>query len=90
MSDSAANPAPGFAKHPGYEVKLEPVAQMMTVELAGREIARSNNAVLLTETKHRPVWYMPLADVDAQFITATDTQTYCPFKGHASYWSVSV
>ena len=43
----------------------------------------------VTETKHHPVWYLPLADVDAASIAATDHSTYCPFKGHASYWSLT-
>jgi uncharacterized protein (DUF427 family) len=30
-----------------------------------------------------------MADVDASLIEATDHSTYCPFKGQASYWSVS-
>jgi hypothetical protein len=32
--------------------------------------------------------YVPLADVDPAMITATDHQTYCPYKGEASYWSL--
>jgi uncharacterized protein (DUF427 family) len=41
------------------------------------------------ESRHQPVWYLPLADVDAAALEATDHTTYCPFKGHASYWSVT-
>lgn len=85
-----ANPAPGFVKHPDYEVNLVPVAEEMVVKAGEQVIARSNRAVELQETRHRPVWYMPLEDVDSSLITATETDTYCPFKGHASYWSVTL
>ncbi|MEM9620172.1 MAG: DUF427 domain-containing protein [Pseudomonadota bacterium] len=83
-----SNPAPGFEKHPNYEVNMVPIAEELLVKVGDQVIARSQRAVELQETKHRPVWYMPLADVDANLIKPTSTDTYCPFKGHASYWSV--
>lgn len=84
-----ANPAPGFAKHPGYAVDIIPQDTEVVVRLGDTEIARSRRAVLVEETRHRPVWYMPLEDIDNSLIEASDTDTYCPFKGHASYWSVN-
>ena len=84
-----ANPAPGFEKHPNYAVNITPQDVEVVVRIADTEIARSRRAVLVEETKHRPVWYMPLEDVNNTLIEATDTDTYCPFKGHASYWSVT-
>jgi uncharacterized protein (DUF427 family) len=91
MSDSvSANPAPGFAKHPGYEVVIEPLTATLTVRVGNHTIAESTRAVSVLETRHRPVWYIPLEDINASCITATDTDTYCPFKGHASYFSVTI
>lgn len=84
-----ANPAPGFAKHPDYEVNIEPLDGTLEVRVGDTVIASSQRAVTLLETRHRPVWYMPLDDVDAGCIEPTDTDTFCPFKGHASYWSVT-
>jgi len=83
-----ANPAPGFEQHPNYAVDITPRQTEVVVRIGDQEIARSRRAVLVEETKHRPVWYLPLQDVDQNLIKATDTSTYCPFKGHASYWSV--
>ncbi len=85
-----ANPAPGFVKHPDYEVKIEPLDAHMQVKVGDTVIADSRRAVSVLETRHRPVWYMPLDDVHADLISATQTDTFCPFKGHASYWSVTV
>ena len=82
------NPAPGFVKHPNYLVAIEPLESPLQVTVGTTVIATSHRAVCVTETKHRPVWYMPLDDIQANSITPTDTQTYCPFKGKASYWSV--
>ena len=83
-----ANPAPGFEKHPDYLVTVTPLEGTLSVKLNGTTIARSKRAVVLNETRHRPVWYMPLADIDVAFTEPTDTRTFCPFKGYASYWSV--
>lgn len=33
--------------------------------------------------------YIPIADVQQDRLTRTDTSTYCPFKGDASYYSVT-
>ncbi len=87
---ASPNPAPGFQKHPNYEVRIEPLDGELTVEVDGTLVGSSSRAVQLLETKHRPVWYMPLEDLDPSLIEATDTDTFCPFKGHASYWSVKL
>jgi uncharacterized protein (DUF427 family) len=36
------------------------------------------------------VQYIPLDDVDKSLLERTDTATYCPFKGDASYYSIPV
>ena len=85
-----ANPAPGFDKHPGYEVNIEPLNAQLEVRVGDTVVAKSDRAVAVSETKHRPVWYVPMEDVDASLIEATDTETFCPFKGYASYWAITL
>ena len=82
------NPAPGFNKHPGYQVEITPLPGQVVVRVGEQEIACSDRALAVTETRHHPVWYLPFADVDQTLLSPTATSTYCPFKGHASYWSV--
>ena len=36
-----------------------------------------------------PCYYVPIADVDQSLLRPSDTHTYCPYKGEASYFSVS-
>jgi uncharacterized protein (DUF427 family) len=36
------------------------------------------------------VYYLPPADVQMQYLTPTPRQTFCEFKGRASYWTISV
>ncbi len=84
-----ANPAPGFEKHPDHRVDISPFEGRVTVHLGGTQIAASERALQLDESRYGPVYYLPLEDVDQTLLTPTDTDTYCPFKGHASYWSIS-
>ena len=88
MGITVSNPAPGFQKHPNYEVTIEPLGQHVEVRAGSTVIAQSDDAVLLNETKHRPTWYIPRKDLVANVIQASETDTYCPFKGHASYWHI--
>lgn len=46
--------------------------------------------MLLHESNILPVLYVPEADIDLDLLTPTETSTHCPFKGDASYWSITV
>lgn len=81
--------APGFEKHPNYQVEITPTTDHIQVFVGDRLIADSQRPLRVIESKHHPVWYLPLADVRADAIAATDHSTYCPFKGHARYWSIT-
>jgi len=87
--DDMSKPAPGFQAHPDYQVQIEPSTAHVQARVGATIIADSHAALKLTETRHRPVWYLPLADVDQALLTRTEKSTYCPFKGHASYWTIT-
>jgi uncharacterized protein (DUF427 family) len=53
-------------------------------------VADSTQAHLLFETQHLPVYYFPRSDVRMDLMTPTDHHTFCPYKGDASYWTVTV
>ena len=42
------------------------------------------------ELGHAPVYYVPAGDVRMDLMTPTDEGTHCPYKGDASYWSLTV
>ena len=74
---------------PDYAVAISPAdGVQVTVTLGDKQIASSKNALLVQETRHDDVYYLPREDVDMASLTATDLSTYCPFKGHANYWSL--
>ncbi len=50
----------------------------------------TTRAQLLYETGIGPRVYAPLADYTAELLTPTDATSHCPFKGDASYWTITV
>ncbi|MFP8881865.1 MAG: DUF427 domain-containing protein [Myxococcota bacterium] len=79
-----------YHKYPEYRVDLEPHPGRVRVTFSGEIIADSVRAVVLNETKHAPVIYIPREDVRMSHLEGTDHQTFCPFKGEAAYWSIRV
>jgi uncharacterized protein (DUF427 family) len=51
----------------------------------GTVVAESDDTVVV-EGNH----YFPAASVDAALLRPSDTQTVCPWKGTASYWTLEV
>ena len=60
----------------------------MIVRLGGATVADSTATLVLQEADYPAVRYIPLADVDQALLAPSDTSTYCPYKGDASYWSI--
>lgn len=84
----AANPAPGFAKHPDHTITLEPLGRRVTVSADGIELAASDDALLMREGRYPPVVYIPFGGISFDRLVRTGSSTHCPFKGDASYWRV--
>lgn len=85
-----SNPAPGFNKHPDHRVAIMPSSRHVRVRVGDEVIADTRAPLLVEESRHDAVWYIPPRDVRTDHLVATDTSTYCPFKGHASYVSVAI
>ena len=74
---------------PDHPITIEPTAQQVTVTAGNQVIARSDNALTLREASYPPVQYVPIDDVDRSALRPTDHETYCPYKGDASYFTVT-
>ena len=72
-------------EHFDGRIRLTPIEGTVTVLVDGREVARSNAALLLEERGLPPRRYLPLAAFDAALLSPSDRTTYCPWKGDASY-----
>jgi uncharacterized protein (DUF427 family) len=73
----------------GHPITIEPTQGRVQVRVNGELVADTTAALELREATIPAVQYIPIADVQQDRLTRTDTSTYCPFKGDASYYSVT-
>ena len=85
-----SGPGPGFVKNPDHYVRVEPSPRRVRAVIGGETIADSTRMSLLHEANHLPVYYFPLEDVRLDLMAKTDTSTHCPYKGDASYRSLTL
>ena len=85
----SANNAPGWKSHPDHRITTQPAGTRVRVTFSGEVIADSREAVRMDEGSYPAVYYLPRKDVKVQRLVRTTHTTYCPFKGHASYYTLS-
>src|SRR5215469_12999877 len=74
------------ATHP---ITIRPTAGRVTVRIGGVKVAETASALSLAESSYPVVQYIPIEDVDQSLLSRTATESYCPFKGEASYYTVT-
>jgi uncharacterized protein (DUF427 family) len=79
----------GHPRDPYTRIDVRRSARHVHVELAGHPIIDTHRPFLLLETGLQVRYYIPVDDVDWSYCRQTDTETVCPYKGRARYWSVS-
>ena len=84
---------PGWKKYPDHRITTKPAGVRVRVKLEGEVIADTRDAIELREsmggsTVAPVVYYLPRKDVKMERLARTSRETYCPFKGQASYYSL--
>lgn len=80
---------PVLEPSPAHPITITPTGRRVTVRVNGDVVADTEDALTLQESTYPAVQYLPLTDVAPGVLTRSDTQTYCPFKGDASYYDVA-
>ena len=75
-------------RDPYHRVDILASSRHVRVEVDGVTVAESSRPHILFETGLPPRYYLPLTDLRAELLVPSQTQTHCPYKGTASYWSV--
>lgn len=78
--------SPGSA----HAITISPNPNRVKVTFNGTVIADTRRAMTLREGRLPPAQYIPREDVDMSCLRPTSHSTHCPFKGDASYFTVSV
>ncbi|MFJ4655790.1 DUF427 domain-containing protein [Nocardia sp. NPDC088792] len=75
---------------PDHPITVEKTGRRVVVRVGETVLADTTGALTLQEANYPAVQYVPLADIDSKVLTASTTQTYCPYKGDASYYTISL
>ncbi len=86
--NAAEDRAKILEKYPDYVIAVRPTTKHIQVVAGGEVIADTERALEMDESYHEPVYYLPRGDVRMDALTPTAHETFCPFKGTASYWSI--
>jgi uncharacterized protein (DUF427 family) len=73
-------------RHP---ITITPHEARVIVTRGGRTVADTSAALRLEEASYRPVLYVPREDADLTLLEPTRHTTYCPYKGDASYFTIT-
>jgi uncharacterized protein (DUF427 family) len=74
---------------PDHPITIKPNNKRVRVTFGGQIIVDTTRALTLQEASYAPVLYVPRADANMDLLTKTDNASHCPYKGDASYFSIS-
>jgi uncharacterized protein (DUF427 family) len=75
-------------RDPYTRVDILPSSRHVRVEVDGVTVAESASPRLLFETGLPVRYYLPKTHVRMDMLTPTDSESHCPYKGQAEWWSV--
>lgn len=73
---------------PDHPITIERSPHRIVVTLGENVIADTTDALTLREASYPPILYIPRKDVAMDLLQRSETTSYCPYKGDASYFSL--
>jgi len=74
---------------PDHSITIKRNPNRVVVSVDGLVIADTVNALTLREAGYPAVQYIPREDVRMELLERSNRQTYCPYKGDCSYFSIA-
>lgn len=78
----------GHAADPYHRVDIRHTSRRLVVRAGDRVIADTTAPVVLYESGFAPRWYVPRERAVADALVLNQLQTFCPYKGIASYYDI--
>lgn len=78
----------GHAADPYHRIDIRRSSRHLVVRQGDRVVADTHSPVVLYESGFAPRWYVPRADIAPEALHAVEGQTFCPYKGLASYYDI--
>ncbi len=75
---------------PDHPITVTPNPRRVRVEADGHIVADSAMALTLQEARYPAVQYIPRGDIEMGYFGKTDRHTTCPYKGEASYYTLTI
>jgi len=79
----------GHAADSYHRIDIRQTSRHLIVRCGDQIIADSTRPLVLYESGFAPRWYVPRADADESALTPVEGQTFCPYKGLASYYDIA-
>jgi len=71
-----------------HRINTRQASRHLIVRDGRRVVAGTTGPLALYESGFAPRWYVPRADLDEAALTSAQGQTFCPYKGLASYYDI--
>ncbi|MCC8940674.1 DUF427 domain-containing protein [Bradyrhizobium sp. Arg68] len=78
----------GHAADPYHRIDIRQASRNLVVRHGDRVVADTKRPLVLYESGFAPRWYVPRDDIDEAALTPVKLQTFCPYKGLCSYFSI--
>lgn len=80
----------GHARDPFKRIDVLDSSRHVKVVIEGQTVAESDEPAILFEPNHPVRYYLPKVDVRMDLLRPSETESHCPYKGNAHYYSVEV
>ncbi|MDB5511990.1 MAG: hypothetical protein JWR08_1473 [Enterovirga sp.] len=74
---------------PDHPIAIAPNPNRIRIVLGGVIVAETTRAMTLREGTFPPVHYVPREDAQLDLFDRTERQSHCPYKGDATYFTVT-
>ena len=78
----------GHAADAYHRIDIRQTSRHLVVKDGDRVIADTRRPLVLFESGFAPRWYVPREDIDQSALVPWQGETFCPYKGLASYYEI--
>src|SRR5205823_11455485 len=78
----------GHAADSYHRIDIRQTSRHLVVRDRDRVVADTKRPLVLYESGFAPRWYVPRQDIDENALIPAEGQTFCPYKGLASYYDI--
>lgn len=78
----------GHAADPYHRIDIRQSSRHLVVRSRGEIVANTHRPRVLFESGYAPRWFVPRDDINESVLVLADKESFCPYKGIASYYDI--